>query len=39
MLGHRVLDWTQAQLRNDPRSEDAGETGETPQIQEQGLQL
>ena len=33
ILGHRVLDWTPAQLRNDPRGEDAGETGKTPQVQ------
>ena len=33
LLGHRVLDWTDEPKEEDPRGEDAGETGETPQVQ------
>ena len=32
-LGHRVLDWTDEQKREDPRGTDAGEANKTPQVQ------
>ena len=33
MLGHRMLDWDSSAAENDPRGEDAGETGKTRQVQ------
>ena len=33
MLGHRILDWTDEQKREDTRGEDAGETSKTPPVQ------
>ena len=33
LLGHHVLDWTEAAKEEDTRGEDAGETSETPLVQ------